>query len=129
MAVAECKFGGYAVVGLTYSFGAGKSDIWAMRLDKEGKEVWRKYLGDTDFDWANSVVETEAGNLVIAGFTRNRTNRTHNAWVIQLDGDGNTLWSHTYGGEKADEAKSIVQTADGGFAIAGETHSYGKGKK
>lgn len=129
MAVTECKFGGYAVVGLTYSFGAGKSDIWAMRLDKEGKEVWRKYLGDTDFDWANSVVETEAGNLVIAGFTRNRTTRTHNAWVIQLDGDGNTLWSHTYGGEKADEAKSIVQTADGGFAIAGETYSYGKGKK
>lgn len=38
-----------------------------------------------------------------------------------------TLWTRVFGGDSTDRAKSICQTSDGGFAIAGYTNSFGNG--
>lgn len=37
------------------------------------------------------------------------------------------VWSKTYGGPDLDQAKSVLQTIDGGFAMAGYTNSFGAG--
>ena len=127
LTVIQTRDGEYVVAGFTHSFGAGKSDIWVMKLDIRGKEKWRKFYGKADYDWANSLIETRDGNYVVAGYTRDENSGANDAWVLQLDPDGELMWEKTYGGDKADEAKSIIQTRDGGFAIAGFSYSYGKG--
>ncbi len=38
-----------------------------------------------------------------------------------------TEWSRTYGGTSDDFARDLVQTVDGGYAIGGETNSFGNG--
>jgi hypothetical protein len=38
-------------------------------------------------------------------------------------GASSTMWSRTYGGAADDEATAVVQTSDGGYAIAGYTES------
>lgn len=38
-----------------------------------------------------------------------------------------TMFSRTYGGTDNDAAQSVVQTSDGGYAIAGSTRSFGAG--
>jgi len=38
-----------------------------------------------------------------------------------------TLWTKTYGGSGYDRGRSVQQTSDGGFIIAGWTYSYGAG--
>jgi hypothetical protein len=38
-------------------------------------------------------------------------------------------WSQTYGGADADGALSLIQTADGGYVLAGYTRSFGAGKE
>jgi len=37
------------------------------------------------------------------------------------------MWSQTYGGASSDSAEAMVQTSDGGYAIAGYTTSFGAG--
>ena len=120
--------GAYVVAGLTFSHGKGKSDIWVMKLAPNGQEMWRKYLGSDDFDWANDIIETREGNYILAGYSQDPQTGNNNAWVVELDRLGRVKWSRTYGGKEGDEAKSIVQTEDGGFAVAGFSHSYGQGK-
>ncbi|KPV62804.1 MAG: hypothetical protein AOA66_1203 [Candidatus Bathyarchaeota archaeon BA2] len=45
-----------------------------------------------------------------------------------LGGTGvNVGWSRTYGGARGDYAWSVVQTGDGGYALAGHTYSFGAG--
>ena len=34
-------------------------------------------------------------------------------------------WAKTYGGSGCDEARSIWQTVDGGYIVAGRTESFG----
>ncbi len=128
MSVIQTKSGDYVLAGATSSFGNGKTDVLVVRVDEQGNELWKKHLGGTHFDWANSITETRAGNFIVAGYSQDEKTKTQNAWVFLLDQSGRGIWSHKYGGEKADEAKTVIQTSDGGFAVAGFSHSYGKGK-
>jgi hypothetical protein len=44
-------------------------------------------------------------------------------WVVKLDKVGDLQWEKAIGGTMADRARSIQQTADGGFIIAGRSTS------
>ncbi len=46
---------------------------------------------------------------------------------MKLDGAGNLQWTKTIGGASDDGGYSIIQTSDGGYAIAGYTSSFGQG--
>lgn len=128
LALTPTRDGGYALAGFTFSYGQGRSDVWVMKVNAYGQEIWRQYLGGPDFDWANDLVETRDGNLVVAGYQRDSLTRKRNAWVFQLNRHGELMWSQVYGGEQGDEAKAITQTSDGGFAVIGYSHSFSRGK-
>jgi hypothetical protein len=38
-----------------------------------------------------------------------------------------TMWNKTYGGAQTEEAKSVIQTTAGGYAIAGYIYSFAEG--
>jgi len=40
-------------------------------------------------------------------------------------GASSTMWSQTYGGPDNDLAEAMIQTSDGGYALAGHTSSFG----
>ena len=54
---------------------------------------------------------------------------SYNAYIIKIGDSGDIIWDKTFGGEESDRARSIVQTLDGGYAIAGSTCNYGNGNK
>ena len=128
LGVVQAQDGSYVMAGFTFSEGAGKSDVWVMKVDAFGHEIWRRVLGGPDHDWANDLVETRDGNFVVAGYTRDSLTGARNAWVFALNRHGEQMWSRTYGGEQADEARAIIQTRDGGFALAGYSYSYARGE-
>ncbi|RPH94568.1 T9SS C-terminal target domain-containing protein, partial [candidate division KSB1 bacterium] len=51
----------------------------------------------------------------------------YDIYVVKTDSSGDTLWTRTYGGSGWDEASSVLQAADGGYVVAGQTTSYGSG--
>jgi hypothetical protein len=48
--------------------------------------------------------------------------------LISLVGASSEMWSQTYGGASSDSAEAMVQTSDGGYALAGYTTSFGAGR-
>jgi hypothetical protein len=121
--------GGYAVAGVTSSFGAGEGDFWIIKLDHEGSRVWDKTFGGSDDDWACSIIQHTDGSYIVAGYTNSKGAGGEDAWIIKLDYEGNIVWDRTYGGRNNDVAWSLIQTDDGGYAVAGWTESKGAGKK
>jgi len=118
---------GYALAGITNSFGAGQEDFWLVKTGSSGEMLWSKAFGGAGTDWAYSVVQTSDDGYVIAGVTNSSGAGSYDAWLVKVDSAGNMQWNRTYGGANYEEARSLVRTSDGGYAFAGSTSSYGAG--
>jgi len=118
--------GGYALAGYTNSFGAGGYDFWLVKTDAVGTTLWNKTYGGTNQDSARSLVLTSDGGYAIAGYTYSGVG-FYDFCLVKADSSGNLMWSKTIGGKSSDLAYSVVQTRDGGYALAGYTTSYGCG--
>ncbi len=123
----ETSEGGYALAGDTSSFGAGDMDFWLVKTDSDGNEQWNQTYGGADLDSANSMIQTGDGGYAIAGHTSSFGGGGPDFWLVKTDSNGNMHWNQTYGGTNYDFAYSVVQTGDGGYAIAGHTESFGVG--
>lgn len=67
--VQETSDGGYIVSGYTDSFGAGGSDILALKLSSIGDIEWQRTYGGSEEDVAYYIQETSDGGYVAAGYT------------------------------------------------------------
>ena len=125
----QTQDGGYVVAGETKSFGAGDWDAWVLKLDATGGVQWQKTYGGTGWDSssADPIEQTTDGGYVLTGRTSSFGAGGFDIWVLKLDADGAIQWQKTYGGYADDEAHAIRQTADGGYAVAGFTRSFGAG--
>ncbi|MFK7970709.1 MAG: caspase domain-containing protein [Bacteroidia bacterium] len=130
----QSRNGDFIVTGFTDSYGEGKTDIWVMRTDRRGNELWRVYMGDKNNDWPNAMIETRDGHIVIAGHQEKKTGTddkpkyVNDAWVFKLDRNGEMVWSETFGGRKNDEANALVELADGSLGITGYSGTFSRGQ-
>jgi hypothetical protein len=113
--------GGYALAGYTSSFGAGATDFWLVKTDSSGTVEWSKTYGGEYADFSQSLVETTDGGYALAGYTDSFGAGNSDCWLVKTDASGNMEWNRTYGGINHEWAYSLVETSDGGYALAGST--------
>ena len=115
--------GGFIVVGMTSSFGAGGWDAYIVKLDSNGNKFWEKTFGGTNDDLIGRVVRTHNGGYVLVGWTKSFGTGGSDVYIVKLDRDGSRQWERTYGGDRDDQAWSVQQTNEGGYIVAGWTKS------
>lgn len=120
----KTRNGGYLIAGITSSFGNGDSDCWLVKVDSFGNIQWNRTYGFQIEDAANSVIQTNDGGYVIAGYSTDNNTNT-DILFFKTDSSGDLEWNQTYGGAGSDVANSVVKTADGGYALIGRTSSFG----
>ena len=125
--VQQIADGNYIVGGFTHSFGAGNYDMLVLKLDSAGNILWQKTFGGSSNEEVFSIQHTADGGNIAAGYTMSFGAGDADMWVFKLDSSGNMVWQKNYGGSNEDQAKSIQQTADGSYIIAGFTKSFGSG--
>jgi hypothetical protein len=119
--------GGYSLAGYTGSFGV--NDVWLVKTDANGNMLWNKTYGGAGGDMAFALVQTSDSGYAIAGYTNSFGVGSEDFWLVRTDTNGNVQWNKTYGGTNQEWAYALVQTFDGGYAIAGHTKSFGAGGK
>jgi len=119
--------GGYIVAGYTESFGSGGRNVYILKLNSDGSLVWQKTFGGSDYDEAYSVQQTTDGGYIVGGYTYSFGFDNCDVYVLKLNSDGSLAWQKTFGGNGYDYARSVKQTTDGGYIVAGYTESFGFG--
>ncbi len=83
---------------------------------------WQKIIGDNNNAAINSVQQTTDGGYILAGDKKDTQNGL-DYWIVKLNSNADIEWEKIYGGSTVDEAKSIQQTIDGGYIVAGYSYS------
>jgi hypothetical protein len=118
---------GYVIAGYTRSYGAGESDVYLIKTDRQGNAQWEKTYGGLNDDVGWSVKQTADGGYVIAGYTDSYGHGSDDVYVIKTDSNGDTIWTRTFGGTASDRGYSLALSSDGGVVVAGLTASFGTG--
>lgn len=130
-------------------YGELTADVFVLRLDKNGDIKWKQCFGGTENDGDNQadfayqdyyysygyIQETSDGGFIFSSVTRSNdadvsghhgaqnSQNLDDIWVVKLNDSGLLQWQKCLGGSFGESPKCIIQTADGGFMVAGCTWS------
>ncbi|MGE8339997.1 MAG: T9SS type A sorting domain-containing protein [Flavobacterium sp.] len=131
----------------------GLSDFWVIKLNAAGDEQWQRTIGGNGQDELLCAFQTKDGGYILGGssssspisitsskidensFTPDIYSKTEKCrgsmdyWLVKLDKDGVIQWQKTYGGEYSDILRSMEQTSDNGYILAGYSNSPVSGDK
>lgn len=109
-------------VGINY----GYWDIWAVKLDSNGNKVWAEVFGAESAEWADEVITTDDGSVLMGGTATNVGIGNidcdpFNEWwgeslIMKFDSDMNLLWQQCYGGGSHELNASITPIETGYYA-------------
>uniref|UniRef100_A0A7V4E3P4 T9SS type A sorting domain-containing protein n=1 Tax=candidate division WOR-3 bacterium TaxID=2052148 RepID=A0A7V4E3P4_UNCW3 len=125
--VQQTSDGGYVIAGRTKPFGANKFDIFVVKTFDDGNLMWAKTFGGSYNEDGWAVKQTHDGGYIIAGSTESFGSGGYNAYLIKLNGFGDTIWTRTYGLPYDEHAHSVQQTSDGGYILGGSMYFLGSG--
>ena len=123
--IIQTSDGGFAIAGYTFSFAAGYEDMYIIKCTGSGTIQWTKTIGSSEVDIARSIIQTTDGGYAIAGDIYNYSTTSADWFIVKIDAGGTIQWVRTINRAAYDYACSIVQTADGGYAIAGVSATGG----
>ena len=109
------------------------TDGWVVKISSAGTIDWQKSLGGTGPDVLNTAIATNDGGYLCMGTTSSINGDVtgyHTSypgaidiWLVKLSRYGAILWTKCLGGTGSDIGKSIKQTSDGGYILAGSTNT------
>ncbi|WP_294276110.1 T9SS type A sorting domain-containing protein [uncultured Chryseobacterium sp.] len=110
-------------------------DYHLIKFNQSGDLVWEKYFSGQNHDFLSATVNTQEGGYLIAGTSfsdkgldkKDDSKGGSDFWLIRLGSDGQELWQKTLGTASDEEARSVIQTTDLGFFVAGNIQNSEKG--
>jgi hypothetical protein len=101
--------------------------MYLIKLDSNGDSLWTRTYGGELEETATGLWLTNDGGCIIVGKSNSLNNDDFNGYSVTTDGDGNILWTRSYGGTGVENINSVQQTSDNGYIMAGYTNSIGAG--
>lgn len=103
------------------------SSVYVAKINSVGDTLWTKeYPFGYEHVWAYSIDIVPSGGFVIGGYLMWSTHDPveHDAVVIRIDDNGDTLWTTIVGTERVDRGVKVLSTPDDGFLLLGYTEGY-----
>lgn len=118
---------GYIVVGYIKT-ATGGENTYVIKTSSNGDTLWTGIHGNHYGVGGYSVIQIADGGFIVTGGEWNFSNVGFDVYLFKIDSIGQELWSALYGkANDWDIGLSVQQAADGGYVIAGISHSWAQG--
>lgn len=110
-------------VDVTFTYGLREG--WLLKLSNSGGLLSQKNFGGSGDDIPYDLIRTNDkgfGFIGASGSIGNDATGNHglyDVWFVKLDSNLNKQWHHCYGGSGTEQAYSLIETKDGGYAFCG----------
>ena len=95
------------------------NQIFIIKTDAAGNEVWNKTLQKSTYE-GRSIVETdESGYVIMAG---SLDSIAGGFLLVKLDPSGNEVWTRVFKNGEYCRSNSVGTTSDGGFIVGGSVY-------
>ena len=118
--VIQTEDGGYLCAGQKAPSGTEDREVYIVKTDQNGNEIWSKTGGDQQLDDVHRIIETSDGNYILIGITRE--NGGYDTFITKMDQNGNTIWHSAIGSTHTDYAMDIIELSDGSFVLTGSIY-------
>ena len=131
--ITATKDGGYVICGSSNSTDGmvkgnrTSSDVWVIKVDRNGTLLWEEAYGGSKLDWGHSVIELASGDLMVGGVTASddgdvgQNYGAADIWLMKLNPTGKMIWQKTFGGNYSDNVWKLLPSPSGGAYYIGDS--------
>ena len=101
-----------------YAGFAGRSNVFLVRVDADGREIWSSRLASPENTLASGAALAIDGGVVVLSYILRYPIDDNDIRLFQVDPDGNEIWSRRWADGKT-SGYDMIGTSDGGFLISG----------
>lgn len=93
----------------------GGTDVWLVKTNFQGDTLWTKIMGGTGNDYVIDLVENNTGGFMLLAETNstdhwvNNQHGSYDVWLLNLDSNGDTIWTRTIGSANEERAFNILK--------------------
>jgi hypothetical protein len=123
--ISSTRDGGFIIAGSVYrntSQLLSSWDVYILKTDSEGKELWTGFFTGEKNDFADSICQTEDGGFILAGTTESYGSiGGTSTFLLKMNEFGNQEWFTIYENGMGIEKPTVIQTQDGGYILMGSS--------
>lgn len=114
---------GYLIAGSTVINITERFDVWLIKIDKNGNEIWNKTYGWEGGGVAKAAVRKIEDGYAIAGYVCLWDMEVPSGYLIKVDKEGNEIWKKCYPGTSLRESNFIIdfEVIEEGYILYGGT--------
>jgi hypothetical protein len=120
--VVSLENGSFVAVGST----ADETTTVIMGIAENGDSLWsHTYVLDKGLCSARRVIRLADGNLGVIGYSIGADNQHSDIWLLKCTVNGDSIWTHSYGGSDTDTGVCLLELPNGDLQLAGNYASTG----
>ena len=108
------------------TYGQGKGDLAVLGFSPDLELQWEKEYGGAMPESMYEALPLPSGNIILAGYTSSFGDGSRDAWLMELDGQGEQVWESVVDTGGSDRLNAVSLKEDGGLWAAGVTSRYGQ---
>lgn len=114
----------FIITGTSWNY-TNQHSLYVVKINQYGDTLWtKKYRGNLP-DGGEKIIRNNENGFVISGYTDRITggDEFSDVFVLNLNSDGDTIWTRKFGGIKSSYSFDIINTSDSGYIITGYTEN------
>ncbi len=119
---------GYTLSDLDTNTVIGEADIFLIKYDSDGEQLWSSLSGSTENDYIQGLTTTPSDETLMTGYTYGTLSGNSSAGgvdmlLIKTAADGTMIWEKQFGTSSDDYAYGVTTNLTGDIYVTG--HTYG----